>query len=562
MANARGRGGTAQDVHRILAATTDAVSNTITYSTAGHPDPVTLTFPPDRLGDQCRQAVWAMVPHAQQGGRWAADVTIKRGVWHVGMLKESLDAEGITGFDDPRLSFGHVFAVRDRIGGQWRSCRTAVAWALQAFHPDGDRIAEQVLGDRIERVLCPPTMAYDEAMARRIESAARRRFFDWFSRHKQALHRAGVDTSHPGWLLLTTEEVLAAARRAGSPAADGLARYIETGAVSGDEVAAVVSVQHSDLAASMVLLMLAQNLGPNLSAVQSMTSRSVALLGEGAVVVDMTKSRALTSLRVATSSVSLHTFGGLAAALVGLTRFGRARRAHRATTPQERRHAELLFVADGSRRVMPQPGATAWGRSLAEEIGQTVSTLRLRETANIRGKRATGRGTVVGHMEQTNMVYLAEGMPEDELARLVVEAQDDIVARARLAVARDPHADAERLAEVATTSPGQLVNRAVATCATAAVDPDTDQRCNRGILGCFTCPSGYRTDANIPGLKATVMLTEAIRAHDPDEWLNGPARVLHDYASAALDQFGPDHGAVEIGPVLAVVAALYNEVRG
>lgn len=160
------------------------------------------------------------------------------------------------------------------------------------------------------------------------------------------------------------------------------------------------------------------------------------------------------------------------------------------------------------------------------------------------------------------MAYLAEGMPEDELARLVVEAQDDIVARARLAVARDPQVDAERLAEIAGTAPGQLVERGVATRANGAVDPTTDQRCSRGILGCFTCPSGYRTDANIPGLKATVALTDAIRAHDPHEWVNGPARTLHASASAALDQFGPDHAAVDIGSVLAMVAALYNEVRG
>jgi hypothetical protein len=169
---------------------------------------------------------------------------------------------------------------------------------------------------------------------------------------------------------------------------------------------------------------------------------------------------------------------------------------------------------------------------------------------------------VIGHSDHTNVVYLAEGVPDDELDRLVVEALDDIVARARLAVARDPHADAERLAEIADTAPDQLVERGVATCVNGAVDPATDQRCNRGILGCFTCPSGYRTDANIPGLKATVALTDAIRARDPDEWFNGPASTLHAYASAALDQFGPDHAAVDIGPVLAVVAALYNEVHG
>lgn len=562
MANARGRGGTAQDAHAVLAATTDAASNTISYSTAGHPDPIVLMFPADRLGHQCREAVWAMIPHAQQGGRWAADGTLRRAPRTMTVLKEALDAAGIGGFDDPKLSFSHLMEVRDRIGEPWRSSRAAVAWVLRAYHPDGDRIAEQVLGDRLEMVPGSPTMAYDEATARTIEDAARQRFFARISRHRRALEQAGVDTTQPGWQFLTAEEVVAMAKSAGNPAAVSLARYTETGAIDGDAVDAVVSVDSSDLAAAMVLLTLAQNLGPNLAALQSMTSKAVLPVGAGAAVIDMTKSRALTSLRVASPNASLHTFGGLATALVGLTRFACARRAHTATTPQERRHAELLFVAEGHRTVLGTPAAAPWADALSREIGQRLSSRRLRETANIRGKRATGRGSVVGHSPQTNMVYLAEGMPEEELARLVVEAQDDIVARARRAVARDPEADAKRLAEVATTSPGQLVDRAVATCATAAIDPDTDQRCNRGILGCFTCPSGYRTDANIPGLKATVVLTNAIRAHDPDEWVNGPARVLHDYASAALDQFGPDHGAVEIGPVLAVVAALYNEVRG
>ena len=197
MANARGRGRTAQDAHTVLAATTDAASNTITYSTAGHPDPIAVTFSTDRLGDQCRQAVWAMIPHAQLGGRWASDATIRRGVRHVELLKESLDAGGIIGYDDPKLSFAHIVDIRDGVGGRWRSSRAAVAWAFRAYHPDGDRIAEQILGDRLETVIGPSTMAYDEATARTIENAARRHFFGRVSGHKAALHRAGVDTSAP-----------------------------------------------------------------------------------------------------------------------------------------------------------------------------------------------------------------------------------------------------------------------------------------------------------------------------------------------------------------------------
>lgn len=547
----------------MLTAASDSSLNTITYSTAGHPDPIVVTFPGDRLGRQCCQAVWAMIPHAQQGGRWASTDTIRQGSGILRRLRESLDESGIKGFDDPSLSFAHLIAVRHALGERWRSGRAAVAWAVRAYHPDGDRLADQVLGDRLEQEkAAKPTTAYDEVTARTIENAARQRFLARLSQHKAALQKAGVDTTAAGWLLLSAEDIIAVARQASSPIASGLAHYIDTGVVDDNDIENAVSVGSDDLGAAMVLLCLAQNLGPNLAALQSMTPKSIVPVGGDGAVVDMTKSRAATSFRVASPSTSLHTLGGLTAALVGLTRFPRARRRHLATTAEERRHADLLLVADGSRIVLTSPGDTCWGRSLSREIGEGLSMRRLRETANLRGKRATGRGTIIGHTAKTNMVYLAEGMPADELARLVVEAQDDIVSRARRAVARDPDADAARLAEIADTTPDQLVDRGVATCTSAAFDPATEQRCNRGILGCFTCPSGYRTDANIPGLKAAVVLTDAIRSHDPDEWANGPAHTLHAYATAALAQFGGDHGSVDVAPALTVVAALYNEVRG
>ena len=169
---------------------------------------------------------------------------------------------------------------------------------------------------------------------------------------------------------------------------------------------------------------------------------------------------------------------------------------------------------------------------------------------------------MIGHSAKSNMAYLAEGMPVAELARLVVAAQDDIVARASIAVARDATADAEGLRELVASDPAMVVERGVATCVNGAIDPLTEDRCNRGILGCFTCPSGYRTDANVPGLKATVVLTDAIRSQDPDEWVSGPARSLNAYATAALAQFGPEQHEVDGAPMVAVVAALYNEVRG
>ncbi len=562
MTNARGRGGTAQDAHAILSATTDIGANTIVCSSAGHPDPIVVAFPHDEFGRQCRQAVWAMIPHAQQGGRWASSSTVAGGSRDILHFCLSLRSQGITGFHDPGLCFGHIVEGRNRVLPRWRSSRAAVAWALRAHNPLGERLAEQLLGDRLEVEASSATMAYSEAVAGRIEAAARDRFLARLSRHKSSMQQAGLDTIGSSWQLLSAEKAVAAGRRAGSPLADRLTRYIETGVIEDDDVRAAVIVDADDLSAAMVLLCLAENLGPNLSSLQSMTARSVIPVGARGAMVDMTKSRAGRSLRVASSGVSLHTLAGLGMAVVGLTRFARARRTQAAETPEARRHADLLFVADGRRVVMDGPQTSAWGKALSQEIGETLTIRRLRETANLRGKRATGRGTVIGHSAKANMAYLAEGMPVAELARLVVEAQDDIVARARIAVARDATADVEGLRELVANDPAMVVERGVATCVTGAVDPLTEDRCNRGILGCFTCPSGYRTDANIPGLKATVVLTNAIRSHDPDEWATGPARSLNAHATAALAQFGLEQNDVDSAPMMAVVAALYNEVRG
>ncbi len=562
MTNARGRGGTAQDAHVILSATTDVDANTIACSSAGHPDPMVVGFPDDIFGRQCRQAVWAMIPHAQQGGRWASASTVAGGTRDILRFSVFLRSQGITGFHDPSLSFTHIIEGRNGVHQRWRSSRAAVAWALRAHHPLGERLAEQVLGDRLEVQAPAPTLAYTEAITRLIESAARDRFLSRLSMHKSSMQQAGLDTGEHGWLLLSAEKVAAAARRTGGPLANGLIRYIETGVIEGDDVRAAVAVEADDLSAAMILLCLAENLGPNLSALQSLTARSVIPVGAASAMVDMTKSRAGTSLRVASSGASLHTLAGLGRALVGLTRFARARRRHEAETPEARRHADLLLVADGRRLVMEGLQTSAWGKALAQEIGESVTVRRLRETANLRGKRATGRGTVIGHSAKSNMAYLAEGMPAEELARLVVDAQDDIVARAKSAVSRDATADAEALSRMADIASPQLVERGVATCVTGAIDPVTEDHCNRGILGCFTCPSGYRTDANIPGLRATVALTEAIRGHDPDEWATGPARTLNTYATAALGQLDPFNHARDGRTMLAVVAALYNEVRG
>ena len=49
------------------------------------------------------------------------------------------------------------------------------------------------------------------------------------------------------------------------------------------------------------------------------------------------------------------------------------------------------------------------------------------------------------------------------------------------------------------------------------------------MVACFTCPNGYRTVDNIPGLLAAVELGDIIEANDPVEkigWIQGCHRFL------------------------------------
>lgn len=560
MPNQRGRGRTTQDAHRVLAAEYSEQDASLSIASAGAPDVRVLNFPQDQLGRQLSRAVWSMLPQAGLGGGWASSGTVIGAEWYCVLLHEELTDRGVEGFNDPKLSFADMTRTRSHLKGKWRSFRKAVVWAVEHYHPDGSRLAELILADRLDSTIANPTMAYDEAVAGVIESAAREVFLAWVGAHRRFLADVGVDTSDRNWILLPAEAVLDVASRSGTPAARQLLHYADGGDLD-DWTRPAIGASRNDLSATAVLMCLAQNLGPNWASLQSMTGDSVTPLGGAQSVVDMDKTRAATELRVATSTADLSTLGGIATALTGLTRFVRLRRLTQADTPEHRRHADLLFVPTDSRTVLNSPTQSAWAAAVAREAGETVSMRRLRETANIRGKRRTGRGTVIGHSEAMDLVYLVEGTPEEEVAALVLQAQDDIVGLARHAVRRDPVTDAAAVEELATEAPADLIDRGVVTCGNGARDPDQDRWCNRGILACFTCPSGYRTSANVPGLKAAVTLTEQIRAYDADEWQNGPAATLHAYALAALDQLGADHDAVDGTAMIPVVAANYWEIR-
>ena len=548
--NPYGRGRTTADIHLIRTAVRED-NTTIAITSDGEPGGRRLDFPDSPLGRQLCSALWAQIPLASQGGRWASAPTVRRGHGYLLSLHEDWSDGDLT-FATPAVAIGDFSPLIKRTKGAFRGLRRSLAWALREYHPNGDVLADRLLAIQLDSTIRRPTQAYSDDEAAGIEKAARDRFRADYLAHRDLLASVGVDVSDRNWILLDAGQVTKIARDSGSTEAQALL----AAALDADDPRLFPSAD--TLAAAAVAMCLAENLGPNLSMLQSLTVDSVNAAG----AVDMTKARARSSFRVPSSTAEFTSFAGLATALVGMTRFARKRRDDRANgNPVLERNSRLLFVPGRRDNALDSVSATEWAKALAETVGvSTISMRRLRETAEFRGKRATGTGTVVGHGREQSLRYLADGMPDELMYDLLIEAQDDIVRFCELAVQRKP---LERFSDVAADHDAEeITDRGVAVCDSGAIDPATDDLCNRGILGCFVCPSAHITDANLAGLKAAVTFTDHMRAHDPDEWTNGPAGTLNQLCHTALEQFpAMEVRATDERPLLPVIAAMYIEVR-
>ena len=149
------------------------------------------------------------------------------------------------------------------------------------------------------------------------------------------------------------------------------------------------------------------------------------------------------------------------------------------------------------------------------------------------------RADVHGHSSITRVHYLANVLPEHVLVKHATAAQDDIIESALsrfMAVDQLTEGAGKRLA-IAVQN-GQAMDAVASVCISGGNDPVEETKpCSLGLAACFTCPNGYRTVDQVPGLLATVRFAEIIRDNDPDEWESGDASALHFYASESLKQF-------------------------
>ena len=578
-----GGGSAAVDTHRVVEAYYDEPRNTITVHIAAQTQAILYRFPDTILGRQLGAAVFAQIPHAQQGGNWASNATVLVAHKMVGRLNDALQERGVQ--DLAELTPEVLHAARDSAAIEpvtWSSSRKALITALRRVHPDGEGFAAAIAHERLNPTVENPWAAYEADTAAQIEDIARKAFREWYLNQRRLLHDVGIDTEDRNWILLSAADILdeLPAPPPQVTPSTGLAEQVAHAVYSGEAdvagshnaaIDAALWPTSDTLTAGLIVMCLADDTGDNLAVMQSLTSNSIIYTDPDAAVVQTEKARAASKISVVASTAEFTSYAGVVSALIGLTRFARDWRQRNLdmSRPHLAALTGLVFVPhqrspDALRLVRNDQSGLA--RRIKVETGESLNFHRLRATALKRQVERHGRGRahITGQSEQQRQRYLAKMVPEPELAGLVIDAQDDIISRAREYVADMPSAS-ERERQLAELEPADLVDVGTTTCGNRGNDPDTDEACGRGPLACFSCPVGYRTPANIPGLLAAVRFAERLRADDPDEFYDGDAQDLHHLSQATLAGFDADVIAAvdpdRVQQMLPLIGAIYFDLR-
>ena len=362
------------------------------------------------------------------------------------------------------------------------------------------------------------------------------------------LELLGVDTTDIKHLLLTHEDLRTIARATPAELRTTEQRQLLAGTLP------ATYPTTDDLAAVAIHLVLAEHRGMNWSMIQSLTHRSAKPSG----VTSTPKARTRKVWHLTSTPQQLHTVNGIVTHMASITMFARHQRSTMARDPVSARNADLLWVPAGAVNVLPRVSSAPWAKHLQHRLGldDGIGARRARATAVLRGARSNRRIISTGHTEATAATYLAAAMPHEQQDALVIDSQRDIVRTAQKAVA-------DRSAPAPSHDDDQrsTIDRGLATCHSGGIDPDTDNLCNKGILGCFFCPSARIADEHAGALAAMRAFTDHVRQVDADEWSNGPAPLLNILCDIALDVIGTDLDAPHDRAQLPIAAAHYYEVR-
>lgn len=334
------------------------------------------------------------------------------------------------------------------------------------------------------------------------------------------------------------------------------------------------------LVGAAIVHCLGEHAGFNLSVILEKSADSLTYVGDNEVLERSIKARGSTEDTRPTRLDSLFTAGGVTETLTGLTRFARR---HRALVEDDAKHSPMnnrLYVEHvvdpsiarilGSDRIHHAWRSAVFAKAWTVEAdSMAMPVLRLPALRLEAQRRTMGEGLaadVHGHNEKSKTHYLAHVLPEHLFNELATRAQDAFHDEAVGKFQRVADATEGPAAELAAVDPAQVMDVEIGVCASGGNAPDSDRRCDLGMVACFTCRNGFRMVDHVPGLLAAVEFADIVEANDPDEWANGQASDLRFYAQESLNAFPRPvvaniAASTDLTPHILTVTGMYMEMR-
>lgn len=567
----------------LLAVDHGSLSIVVRHAAANAPQTFTLVQVPRtpaaaQMLDAVAQSL-VVAPNSDADSRWTSRETLEKGVWMAATMLRSLERHGIDSFADRNLTVAVLRELYSQFSSSGkRSACWLLARAVRDNHPDGARVAYALKNSRFEAEDHHP-FTYDVDVAADIEKAGRRVFLDAYLEQRALFEVMGFSVAGRAWLRVPAEEVIAWATTT-YPGVDaegmepahgeeatrqiawavthpqwfGYRKHARQPLVVGREMRRIGRALYPDnatLVGAAIVHCLAEHAGFNLAVILEKSADSLTYVGDSEALERSVKARGSSEDPRATRLDSLFTTGGATETLTGLTRFARRYRAVPETGDTRSPMNDRLYVEHvvdpGAAKVLtPERIHHGWrgavfARAWTAEVGHVAKpNLRLPALRLEAQRRTMDQGLtadVHGHSEKTKTYYLAHVLPDHVFNELATKAQDALHDQAVSQFLRVADATEGPAAELAAVPPEQVMDVEIGLCTNRGNAPDSERRCDLGMVACFTCRNGYRTIDHVPGLLAAVEFADIVEANDPNEWANGQASDLRFYARESLNAF-------------------------
>lgn len=587
------------------------LSIVVRHAAANAPETFTLPVANTPAARQLLEAVAQSLVAASDSdadSRWTSQQTLEKGIWMAAVMLRSLEGQGIDSFADSRVTVSGLRQLYAPFGSSGkRSACWLLARAVRNHHPNGQQLAYVLKNSRFEAE-DHEAFTYDVELAAAIERVGRRVFLDAYIAQREVFEAIGFNIAGRAWLRVRADEVIAWAtstypdvRTVGEEPADaeqpvrkiawalshpewfGYRKHARQPLVRGREMRRIGQALYPDnvtLVGAAIVHCLGEHAGFNLSVILEKSADSLTYVGDNEALERSIKARGSTGDTRATRLDSLFTAGGVTETLTGLTRFARR---HRALTEHDDKHSPMndrLYVEHvidpstarilGADRIHHAWRGAAFAKAWTTEAGSTeMPGLRLPALRLEAQRRTMDEGLtadVHGHSENIKTHYLAHVLPEHLFNELATGAQDAFHDDAIGKFQRVADATNGPAAELAAVDPAKVMDVEIGVCASGGNAPDSDRRCDLGMVACFTCRNGYRMVDHVPGLLAAVEFAGIVEANDPDEWVNGQASDLRFYAQASLNAFPQPvvaniAASTDLTPHILTITGMYMEMR-